>query len=241
MLRALLALLLILNALFFSWTRGWLDGVVGIKATGDREPQRLAAQQTPERIELLSAQAAKALQQRACVELGPLEGDAALLAAQNVLAGAGVPASEWQALHNEQAGVWAVTTTRFANKELQTRKEDVLKKAKVSFEPLSGVPAEMPALLLSRHASEKAAALQMERLGQRSIKALQVLQLQAPLKRHSLVFAQADGARRAQLRSLKSPALAAGFKNCNPAALAAVTSASAASATTVAPASSGGR
>ena len=149
MLRALLALLLILNALFFSWTRGWLDGVVGVKATGDREPQRLAAQQTPERIELLSAQAAKSLQQRACVELGPLEGDAALLAAQTVLASAGVPASEWQALHNEQVGIWAVTTTRFASKDLQTRKEEVLKKAKISYEPLSGVPAETSGMALA--------------------------------------------------------------------------------------------
>lgn len=235
MLRALLAFLLLLNALFFGWTRGWLDGVVGIKATGDREPQRLAAQQVPERIQLLSVQAAKALQQRACVELGPLDGDAALLAAQNALVGAGVPASEWQALSTEQAGVWAVATTRFANKELQARKEEVLKKAKISYEPLSGVPAEMPALLLSRHASDKAAALQMERLGQRAIKALQVIQLQAPLKRHSLVFAQADGARRAQLRSLKSPALSPGFKNCGAAASAMAASSTASSPASAAP------
>lgn len=237
MLRALLALLLILNGLFFSWTQGWLDGVVGIKASGDREPERLARQQNPERIELLSPSAAKALQQRACVELGPLEGDAALQAAQTVLANAGVPASEWQALHNEQAGVWAVATTRFPSKDLQGRKEEVLKKLKISYEPLSGVPAEMPALLLSRHASEKAAQLQIDRLGQRAVKGLQVLQLQAPLHRHTLVFAQADGARRAQLKSLKSPALAAGFKSCTGAAasLAASAAASASSPT------SGGR
>jgi len=225
MMRALLALLLVLNALFFGWTQGWLDGLTGLKAHGDREPQRLGAQQHPERMELLSPQAVQALQQRSCLELGPLGSEDALQAAQAALAGAGVPAGEWQALRNEQAGVWAVSTVRFPNKELQARKEELFKKLKIAYEPLSGVPAEMPALVVSRHNNEKAAQAQLDRLTQRTIRGMQLLQLQAPQSRHSLVFAQADGALRARLRGLKHPALAAGFKSCGPAATAAAASA----------------
>ena len=53
MLRALLALLVVANLLFFAFTRGWLDGVVGVSALGDREPERLSRQVRPQTIRLL--------------------------------------------------------------------------------------------------------------------------------------------------------------------------------------------
>jgi len=58
MLRALLALLIVANLLFFAFTRGWLDGVVGVSALGDREPERLARQVRPQTIRLLPVGAA---------------------------------------------------------------------------------------------------------------------------------------------------------------------------------------
>ena len=58
MLRALLALLIIANLVFFAFTRGWLDGVVGLSALGDREPDRLAKQVRPQTIRLLPVGAA---------------------------------------------------------------------------------------------------------------------------------------------------------------------------------------
>lgn len=53
MLRALLAVLIVANLLFFAFTRGWLDGVVGMSAVGDREPERLSRQVRPQTIRLL--------------------------------------------------------------------------------------------------------------------------------------------------------------------------------------------
>lgn len=53
MLRLLVAALLLVNLLFFAWSRGWLDQVVGIPAQGDREPHRLASQVRPELVRLL--------------------------------------------------------------------------------------------------------------------------------------------------------------------------------------------
>jgi hypothetical protein len=58
MLRWTVLALLALNLLFFGWTRGWLDGLTGLPARGDREPQRLAQQVHPERITLTAPGAA---------------------------------------------------------------------------------------------------------------------------------------------------------------------------------------
>jgi hypothetical protein len=55
MLRVLLAALLVANLLFFAFTRGWLDGLAGVSAAGDREPDRLAKQVRPQTIRLLPA------------------------------------------------------------------------------------------------------------------------------------------------------------------------------------------
>ncbi|MBT9491610.1 MAG: hypothetical protein IV107_04530 [Paucibacter sp.] len=236
MLRTLVLLLLALNALFFGWSQGWLDRVVGIKAGGDREPERMANQVHPERVSVLSAQAAAALQTRSCLELAtPLNGDAALSEALALLQRAGFAPADWQAQATELPGVWAVASIRLPSKDFQARKEETYKKMRISFEYLSGPPEELPTMVLSRHASDKAAAAALEALTQRQLKGLRVLQLQAPLKRHNLIFPKADSAQQRTLAALaKEPALQGGFKAC---AAAAVTAATGAATNASAPAS----
>ena len=71
MLRLLLGVLVAANLLFFGFTRGWFDGVLGLHATGDREPERLAAQVRPQSITLLtpaSGASAAAAGNTACYE-----------------------------------------------------------------------------------------------------------------------------------------------------------------------------
>ncbi len=58
MLRALLAALIVANLLFFAYSRGSLDGFLGLRALGDREPERLANQVRPQTIRLLPMSAA---------------------------------------------------------------------------------------------------------------------------------------------------------------------------------------
>ena len=60
MLRALLALLLLANLLFFGWAGGWLAPAFPAPGTGDREPGRVAAQVAPERVTVLAPAAASA-------------------------------------------------------------------------------------------------------------------------------------------------------------------------------------
>ncbi len=53
MLRLLVFLLVLANAAFLAWSLGWLDDLTGVRARGDREPERLARQVRPESIRIL--------------------------------------------------------------------------------------------------------------------------------------------------------------------------------------------
>ncbi len=95
MLRLLVILLVLANALFFAWSLGWLDALVGIPARGDRDPQRLERQVDPQRVTLLGAGAVAS----AAVEAAPVAaGDgpapaASAAAAASAASAATVPAS----------------------------------------------------------------------------------------------------------------------------------------------------
>jgi len=214
MMRVLVIVLLAVNALFFAWSRGWLDTVTGLPAQAGHEPQRLAAQQHPERIQPLAASAVAALARRSCLALGPLVGDTALVAAQTVLRSMGAAA---QVSSNEQPGVWAVATIKLGDADFRARKEATYKQMRLAFEPLEGLPAEQPAFVLSRHDSQAAADAQLEAYGKRGLKGLRVLALKPVQAQHTLVV-QADGLLAERLKSSQDPALAAGFKACSVAA-----------------------
>ncbi|MCE4557422.1 hypothetical protein LXT13_23795 [Pelomonas sp. P8] len=212
--RVLVLVLLAVNALFFIWSRGWLDAVTGLPADGGREPQRVAAQQHPERIQPLAASSVVALAQKSCVELGPVEGDAALAATQAALKAAGTDA---RVQSSEQPGVWVVATIKLADPEFRARKEETYKRLRLAFEPLEGLPAEQPAFVLSRHATEAAANADIAALDKRGLKGLRVLALKAPITRHTLVIPQADGLLAGRLKASRDPVLA-GVRPCSVAA-----------------------
>ena len=98
MLRALVALLVLLNGVYFAWSHD----VFGLAWPGpsqrDREPGRLAAQVRPEWIRVVSPQAASAAQADAraarCLEAGPFS-DADVAGAEALLAATGLAAGSW--------------------------------------------------------------------------------------------------------------------------------------------------
>ena len=92
MLRFLAVLLVAGNLLFFGFTSGWFDGVLGMHALGDREPERLAAQVRPQSIVLMQMPAAagasaatggisyETAKATGCLEAGPIAAADATLA-----------------------------------------------------------------------------------------------------------------------------------------------------------------
>lgn len=97
MLRVLVLVLLLANALFFAWSRGWLGPP---PRHGEREPERLAAQVRPESLRLLPPASATAAVNAAraaslsCLEAGPFT-DTDLGVAEATLLNARLPAGSW--------------------------------------------------------------------------------------------------------------------------------------------------
>lgn len=60
MLRSLVLILLIVNAAFFAWSKGWLNQIVGVQPDAQHEPQRMAQQIHADKIVVQVPGAAKA-------------------------------------------------------------------------------------------------------------------------------------------------------------------------------------
>jgi hypothetical protein len=97
MLRALLLALVLANAVWWAWTQGWLPASTLPLPRDDaqREPQRLAAQQRPDNVQLLPSAEARRLAAAACLQAGPYADDS-WPAAAAVVARAGLPGTAWQ-------------------------------------------------------------------------------------------------------------------------------------------------
>jgi hypothetical protein len=114
LLRVLAGILLAANTLFFIWTQGWLDGFLGIRATGDREPQRMLQQVNPDAVRIVTPEALaaevlatnSASEQAAgpCLEAGPF--DARTVGPAEAALVATLPAGTWsRVVSNRDTGV----------------------------------------------------------------------------------------------------------------------------------------
>ena len=247
--RFLVAALLIVNLGFYAWTQGWLDDVVGVRAAGEREPERLARQVHPELIRSLApveTAASSAASGPAgiegpvgqggetasvCLQAGPftpaeiVPAEAALLAALPAPA-----AARYANVRNEQAGVWLIYMGRFANLDAVRQKEEELARIHIAYEELPEPSELAPGLSLGRYDSKAAAEAALNRLLLRGVRTGRVAQLVPPGAAHSLRVEHADAALKAQLTALADPLFATRrFEPCANAA-AAGASASAASA-----------
>lgn len=214
MLRVIVVALLVANLAFFAWTQGWLDGVIGVRARGDREPERLAAQVRPESITVLKAGAKGAGVARplACLEAGPIA-PADVGAAEAALQGAGL-ASGWTDVRNDKPGTWLVYMGSYPDREALLRKIDEIRRVGTPFEEVS-VPAEGTfGLSLGRFDDRAAADRALAQAQQRGIRTARVIALAPPSTTHLLRFERADPATVLRLTALKSDALGKGFVAC---------------------------
>ena len=231
MLKAVVLALVLANAAFFAWTQGGLDGLVGVRSIGDREPERLARQVRPESIRIAAPQAASAtpaapvtaitpaapvtlaasaapVATLLCLEAGPFAA-ASINAAENALRAA-MPAAgsaSWSSIKTEVPGAWIIYMGRYLNPELLARKQDELMRRKVAFEPVSGAAALEPGLSLGRFESRSAATQSLEQLALLGIHTAKVVELVAPTSTHRLRIERADAALAERLAAVKAGAL----------------------------------
>jgi hypothetical protein len=99
MLRIILLVMLVANLLFFGFTRGWFDGLLGLQSRGDREPERIANQVRPASIVLMPMASAPPGTSGSCLESAPVAG-AEAAAAEAALKSA-LPAGAWTVQRSE--------------------------------------------------------------------------------------------------------------------------------------------
>jgi hypothetical protein len=216
MLRALVLALLLANLAFFGWTQGWLDSVLGARSTGDREPERLARQVRPEAVRILSAGAGAgepaAAAALACLEAGPFaenEAAAAQAAARGVL-----PTGGWVMARVEQPGSWLVYMGKYPNREALSKKEEELKRRKLSYELVEDNAALTPGVSLGRYEERALAAKALEQFAKQGIQTARVVELAPASTRQWLRVEKADAAVAAKLSALTAEALGKGFVPC---------------------------
>lgn len=215
MLRALVIALALANLAFWSWTQGWLDGVVGVRASGDREPERLARQVRPESVRILPANAANngnEPEASACLEAGPF--DAAGLAAARAVALAAVPAASLTDVKTDQPAAWIVYMGKYTDKGLLAAKEAELKRRKVAFEEVADGPGLAPGLSLGRFDDKVAAEQALAEFARQGVRTAKVVEVAAASTSHRLRVEQADAAQAARLGVLSDAALGKGFTAC---------------------------
>ena len=212
MLRALVVVLLLANLAFHAWTQGWLDPVVGARALGDREPERLARQVRPETVRILPAGAELAAGAPACLEAGPF-GDAELAAAQTA-AQAALPAGSWTVARTERPGTWIVYMGKFADREARSKKEEELNRRRLPYEEVRDNPALEQGLSLGRFDDRASANRALEQFTQQGVRTARVVELAAASSSHWVRLEKADTALAARLATQKPQLLGKGFAAC---------------------------
>lgn len=233
-------LLLLANLGFGAWTQGWLDNLVGVRARGDREPERLARQVHPEAVSVAAPRAASSAGSAAsatgaagaavmvaaasdaspappaCMEAGPFDAvqvvaaSAALQALQPPL-----PAGSWTDQKVEQPASWLVYMGRYPAGGALEKKEDELKRRDVDFEEVH-LPGLDPGLALGRFDAKSAADEALAGFNRQGIRTARVVKSGDPSTAHLLRFERADAALSARLAAIQAGgALAAGFTPCS--------------------------
>jgi len=222
-LRVLALLLLLANLGFYAWTQGWLDGVVGLRAIGDREPERLARQFQPQVIRILAPRAAASSASAAatatsCLQAGPYS--LAEVTAAEALLKPSLAAGQWVRRSFEQAGEWSVYLGPFTAPDALQKKAEELRRLQTAFEEVHS-PAELaPGLSLGRFDSRAAAEAALAQSSQRGVRSARVVTVVEPATVHALRVERADAALAAQIAALggevRGVPLGKAFTACEP-------------------------
>jgi hypothetical protein len=202
-LRLLVLVLLLANAAFYAWTQGLLDGVVGVRAQGDREPERLSRQVRPENVQILSARAAASMaaaNNATCLETGPyapdqIDGAVSALGA--------LPSDSWRNVRTDVPGVWLVYMGKYPNRDAMLKKADELKRLRIPYEEVHATPELEGGISLGgRFQNQSTADQALADFTQRGVRTARVVLLSAPTAEYTLRIEKATPAIQAKLSGL---------------------------------------
>lgn len=212
MLRLLVLLLFLLNAVYYAWSHDLLQAY-GFAPAQQGEPDRLNQQIHPELLIIQStgparqaaAEPAPVAQAAAlCLQAGLFDDiQAAVLrqSAQTLL-----PAGVWSLDEISEPARWIVYLGKFADDQAMARKQAELVALRLRTEPIEN-PALANGLSLGGFDSQEKAAAELVALVKRGVRTAQVVQERAATHASMLRIRQVDDAVRARIEELR-PALA---------------------------------
>lgn len=211
MLRLLVLVLVLSNAIYFAWSQDYLRPY-GFGPAQQSEPQRLTQQIQPEAIQILTP--AEASRQETEDRTPPPKPPECLLAGlfdeaqtgplQQALE-AGLPQGSWALEPVRVPARWIIYMGRYRNEQQLASKKAELANLKLKYEPLSRADFR-PGLSLGAFETEEEAKAGLRALNKRGIRTARVVLERAEVRGSQLRIAAADEALKAQLEEIK-PAL----------------------------------
>ncbi len=211
MLRLLVVLLVLANALYFAWSSGHLAGY-GFAPTVQAEPQRLAQQIKPEQMRVLGLDDAGKAQATTVVTAAPTAAATECLQAgvftqtqTAVLTAAllaAVPAGSWALESAVEPARWIVYMGRYASVDVAIKKRGELRGLNVASELVSGAPLG-PGLLLGGFDTEAEATAGLARVARRGVKTAGIRLERAELGGQRLKLPAVSAELRNQLEAVK--------------------------------------
>ena len=220
MLRVIVMLLVLANAVYFAWSHGYL-AAYGLAPVTQAEPQRLAQQIRPEAMRIVGlneprdaaptpttatttatepAVLAAAETASECLQAG-LFNEAQSAALTTALSQA-LPAGSWSLENMVEPARWIVYMGRYADSEAAIKKKGELRGLGVTSELVKGAP-RAPGLALGAYATEPEAVAGLALLSRRGVKTAKVKQERPELSGQRLKLPSVSAAMRSQLEDVK--------------------------------------
>lgn len=232
MLRSLVLVLLLVNAAFYGWTHGWLNGITGVKPDAQHEPQRLAQQVNPDKLILVASQAstpgttsataASAPSASAsmvneapiCLEAGPF--DSAEGAQVTEAIRGQLPSGSWTSDTVALPGEWLVYMGPYPDPDMHARKIIELKRMRnMVLEEIQSPPALAHGLSLGKFNRQDEAMAALNSWRARGIRTARVVSSRPPMDLQVIRIPQANAKIQVTLGGIKMPE-GKGFTACRP-------------------------
>ncbi len=215
MLRPLVLMLILCNAIYFAWSQGqlpWFDG------EPQAEPQRLQQQLNVQALRLLTSQELALMETPTKVAARPaecLQGlfDAERGASLRAELTPALPPDSWSLEPVTTPERWIVYLGKYTNPELLAKKKAQLTNLSLRFEPVTN-PALQPGFSLGHYDSQAAASSALERMTGRGVRTARVVLEQPGTSAVMLRLPNVDDAVRAGLEGLGASGVRAALRPC---------------------------
>ncbi|WP_427914236.1 SPOR domain-containing protein [Ramlibacter sp. MMS24-I3-19] len=203
MLRLLVLLLLLANALYFAWAQGQLQPL-GLAPVQQSEPNRVAQQIKPQAVRELSAEDVRKIETGArsaeCLQAGPID-DTAVAPVTQALAG--WPAGSWTLVPVSEPARWIVYMGKYPSPDNVAKKKSELRQIGVTFEPVANPELE-PGLSLGGFPTQAEANQLLERLAARGVHTAHVVQERPEVKGQQLTLPAVNDDMQGRLDELRT-------------------------------------